>query len=705
MRRLSLLAITALALGLAPAARADEGMWTYDNFPTAQVKKKYGFEATQAWLDSARRSSLRIAGGCSASFVSENGLVMTNHHCVRSCLLQLSGKGHDYATEGFNAQIPEQEVRCPEIELNELLSMTDVTKKVAEAVKGLKAGSPEYAKKQKEAKTLLEKECSGGDDKLRCEVIDLYHGGIFSLYKFHRYQDVRVVFAPEQAAAHFGGDPDNFSFPRYALDMSFLRAWENGKPVKPEHWFKWSEAGPKEGELVFVSGNPGSTRRLPTVSQYQELRDYTIPEQLIQTAQWRGVLEQFVTSSEEHAHMAKTELLGIDNTYKGITGRYAAIREPKFMAQKMDEEKKLRAKIKAKAALAKSVGDAYERIAKAEDEFRPHRREYALIEGMVPTQLPGVQNARTVMYARTLVRLAAELQKPDGERLREYRDSALPSVKQALFSKAPLFPDFEKLKIAYGLTKLREDLGPDHVFVKKILGKRSPEEIAEEIATKSELRDPEVRKKLFEGGAAAIAASNDPAIVLARAFDDSGRPLRKWYEDSIEAGKNSGSEAIAQARFAIEGTSTYPDATFTLRLSYGTVKGWESGGRVVKPFTDFAGLYDRATGREPFKLAASIEANKDHVKLSVPLDFSSDNDIIGGNSGSPLINQNQEIVGLAFDGNLPSLGGDYFFDPAENRTVSVHSAGMLEALQSIYGAKRVVEEIRPAKAAGGAGQK
>lgn len=696
------LALFTLALCAAVPARADEGMWTYDNFPKAALKKQHGFEPGEAWLEHARRASVRLAGGCSGSFVSASGLVMTNHHCVRGCIGQISTKERDYSAGGFYAQLPEQEVRCPEIELNELLQTTDVTRRVQEAVKGLKPGSPDYGKKSKEAKTALEKECAGGDEKARCDVVDLYHGGVYSLYKYRRYQDVRLVFAPEQDAAHFGGDPDNFSFPRWALDAAFVRAYDGDKPVQPQHWFKWSAAGAQEGELVFVSGHPGSTQRLLTVAEYQENRDVTLPERLIATAQWRGVLQQFAAGSEERARMARVDLLGVDNSAKAVRGRYDALRDPRFMALKQDEEKRLRARIQKKPALAKAVGDSFERIAKALAELRPHRQEYAYIEGE-----SAWMRARTVSYARTLVRATAELARPEAERLREYRDTALPALKQSLFSRAPVHAELERLKIAYGLTKLREELGPDHPFVRKVLGKRSPAEIAEEVVSKSELKDPTVRRKLFEGGKAAVEASSDPAIVLARLFDADGRTLRKWYEDSVESAKTAASAAIARARFELDGTATYPDATFTLRLSYGTVAGWKEGGREVKPFTDFAGAYERHTGREPFKLADSWLAAKERVKATTPLDLATTNDIIGGNSGSPLFNKDQEIVGLIFDGNLPSLAGDYFFDPAVNRAVGVHSAGLLEALSSIYGAKRVVDELSPpaARGAPGAGAK
>ena len=688
-----------LALLAAVPARADEGMWTYDNFPKAALGKKHGFTPADAWLENARLSSVRLAGGCSGSFVSGSGLVMTNHHCVRACVGQLSTKEHDYSAGGFYADAPEQETRCPEIELNELLSITDVTKRVKDATKGLKAGAPDYLKAQKQAKTAIERECSAGDEKSRCDVVDLYRGALSHLYKYRRYQDVRLVFAPEQAAAHFGGDPDNFNFPRFALDAAFLRAWDEGKPVHPAHFFKWSADGAKEGELVFVSGNPGSTRRELTVAELINQRDTVVPERLIAAAELRGVLTQFSRTAPENARIAGTDLLGLENAYKGTRGRLDTLVDPRLLAQKQMEEAKLRAKVKARPDLQKDAGTAWDTIARTLEEFQPHRHEYAYVE-----EGAGFGSSRLWRAARALVRGTVELKKPEADRLREWGDAKLPAIKQALFSKAPIYDELEKLKLTHGLIKLRELLGTSHPFVRKVLGDKSPEELAAELVAGSKLKDVVVRKQLWEAGPEAVAASTDPIIALARTVDNDGRTLRKWKEDEIDAKLEAASEAIARARFALLGTASYPDATFSPRLSYGTVKGWTASGKAIAPFTDFAGAFSHQTGRWPFKLPDSWNGAKERLKLDTRIDLVTDNDIIGGNSGSPLFNQDLEIVGLVFDGNLPSLGGDYWFEPEVNRTVAVDSAGLIEALKTIYGARRVLQELQPAAPAP-AGQK
>jgi len=690
-------AALAAALAVSSSARADEGMWTYDNFPASAVLQKYGFAPDRAWLDSAQRSSVRLAGGCSGSFVSPDGLVMTNHHCVRACITQLSNRSHDYVSNGFYAPAAEAEVRCPEIELNELLSMTDVTARLTAATKGLKAGSAEQSKKQQSEQAAIEKECAGGDGKLRCEVVALYHGGIYELYKYRRYQDVRLVFAPEQRAPKFGGDPDNFEFPRWSFDAAFLRAWDNGKPAHPEHFFKWSAAGPKAGELTFISGNPGSTHRLLTVAEYIYERDVATPERLFDLAELRGQLSLFAHHSADAARVTSAELLSVENSYKALRGRLEVLTDPKFIPAKMAEEAKLRLAVRKKPALERDAGGAWDAIARSVEALRARHKEFIQLEGthsLAPRTEPAwYAGAKTLRFARLLVRAAAERQKPDAERLREWGDSKLPAVQQTLASPAPFAKKLEILKLTFGLTKLREQLGTSHPFVQKVLGPKSPEELATELIEGSKLDDPAVRKALYEGGQAAVDASTDPAIVLMRAVDPDARAVRRWYEDEVAAPETAASEAIARARFALEGTQVYPDATFTLRLSYGAVKGFPLRGAEVAPFTDFAGAFAHQTGREPFALPESWNQAREKLDGSVRFDFVSDNDIIGGNSGSPVFNQQQEIVGLVFDGNRASLGGDYYFDDSVNRAVSVDSAAIVQALDKIYGATRILEEI------------
>jgi hypothetical protein len=680
----------------ATASRADEGMWTYDNFSKEKVKQKYGFAPGDDWLAAARLSSVRLAGGCSGSFVSPEGLVMTNHHCAHSCIEQLSTKEKDFVKSGFYAPAPGDEVKCPEIELNQLLQITDVTDRVNTATQG-KQGQ-EFATAQKAALAGIEKSCANGDDKVRCDVVTLYHGGVYSLYKYRRFQDVRLVFAPEFAIAFFGGDPDNFNFPRYDLDVSFIRAYENGKPYHPEHYFKFSEAGAKEGDLTFVSGHPGGTDRDLTLAQLAYQRDVALPERLFQLAEYRGALTMFTKRGPEQYRIAEAELFGVENSYKALKGRFEALVDEKLIKQKAEREAALRRKVEANEALKKTAGGAWAEIERVENQFKLRRKDYAQIE------YGQAFGSKLFRYARTLVRAADELPKANETRLKEFRDSALPQLKQSLFSKAPIYDEFETFRLSYTLTKMREILGADHPFVRKVLGKKAPEELAQELISGTKLKDPALRQQLFTQGKQAVDASQDPLIQLARAVDPEARALRKWHDEVIEPRETRATEAIAKARFQIEGRSNYPDATFTLRLSYGAVKGYDENGRHVNPVTTFAGAFDRATGRDPFKLPDSWLNAKDKLNLATPFNFASTNDIIGGNSGSPVFNKNLEVVGLIFDGNIQSLGGDYGFDETVNRAVAVESVALTEALEKVYGAKRVVQELKPGKGGAAAGQ-
>jgi hypothetical protein len=708
MKRIAL-AVCLLAL----ASRADEGMWTYDNFPSSTVARKYGFTPSKEWLKEAQLSSVRLAGGCSGSFVSPEGLVMTNHHCSHSCIEQLSTKDRDYVAQGFYAQTQEAEVKCPEIELNQLLEIGDVTARVQDATKGLTPGK-EFNDKRKAVTSSIEKECSGGGagsagdgrspegaaltgDKLRCEVVTLYHGGVYSLYKYKRFQDVRLVFAPEFPIAFFGGDPDNFNFPRYDLDVSFIRAYEDGKPAHTEHHLKWSTDGVKDGELSFVSGNPGGTDRELTVSELTYQRDIALPERLFDLAQYRGALTMFTESSPEHYRVAEADLFGVENSYKALRGRFEALTTPSLWNQKADREKSLRSKVNARGSLKGKYAKAWDDVTTAIAQYQPKRKEYAYIEfgqGFL-SPLYGI--------ARNLVRGSEELQKPNEQRLKEYTDSRLPQLKQRLFSKAPIYTEFELFRLTYGLTRMREALGADHPFVKKVLGKQSPRELAEKLI-KSKLIDPKVREQLWQNGHDAVMAYDDPMLALARLVDPDARALRKWHDEVVEPVQTHGDELIAAAKFELEGKSTYPDATFTLRLSYGAVKGYDENGHHVTPITNFGGAYDRATGVDPFKLPESWmrAAENKQISRGTQFDFATTNDIIGGNSGSPVFDKDLRVIGLVFDGNIQSLGGDYGFDESNNRCVAVDSQALNEALAHIYGARRIVDELRGGTGAPGA---
>jgi hypothetical protein len=669
----------------APPIAEDEGMWLLEDFPSERVGKAHGFTPTQAWLDHVRLSSIRLAGGCSASLVSPDGLVMTNHHCAHKCIEQLSTPKKDYIATGFYAKTPADEVKCPEIEANQLVKITDVTSQVAGATAGLSGKA--FNDAQREAMSRIEKECAGGSDEKRCDVVSLYHGGQYHLYEYRRFQDVRLVFAPELAIAFFGGDPDNFNFPRYDLDVSFLRIWNGDAPAKTPDHFAWSEKGAAEGDLTFVSGHPGSTSRELTIAELDYIRDVALPSRLFRLSEARGVLEQFRRQGAEARRVSSATFFSVENALKALKGRHAALLSPTLMDAKVAREKELRARIAADPELAAKVGDAFEQIERAEQKLREIRQPYGWIEqgSGFWSQLFG--------YARTLVRAGDELPKPNGERLRELGDSRLPQLKQGLFSTAPVHADLEVLTLSLSLRQLREELGPDDPFVRKVLGKKSPDELARELVKGTKLADPKVRKALFEGGKAAVDASKDPMIELARLVDPDARAVRKRYEDEVEAVVKQASEKIAKARFAAYGTSVYPDATFTLRLSFGVVKGWMEHGRAVSPVTTLAGAFERATGREPFALPKSWLAAKPRLDLATPLDFATTNDIIGGNSGSPVVNRDAEVVGLIFDGNIHSLGGDYAYDPTDNRAVAVESTAIAEALGKIYGAGRIQSEL------------
>ncbi len=688
MRRFLTLVTLVLIAAFATIARpavADEGMWTLDNFPTTAVAKQYGFKATPAFLDTLRTASVRLPG-CSGSFVSASGLIMTNHHCARGCITNNSNEKNDYIKTGFFAAKQQDELACPGFSIVSLLTITDVTTGVNAATAGTTGAAFNAA--QRAIFSKLESACAPDKGTQQCQVVTLYNGGRYALYAYRKYSDVRLVFAPEEAAAFFGGDPDNFNFPRFDLDCAFMRAYQDGKPVTSPNFFRWSKAGPSANELIFVPGNPGSTSRLETVAELESLRDVQNIAALRSLSERRGLYSQFATESPEHARQATSVLFGIENSLKATIGHETTLLDPTFMAKKRAQEAADRAAIAKSPVLAKKFGGAYDAIAAAELRARDLQITYTYRE----TQgAPGFYLAT----ARTLVRAAAERTKPDAQRLRGFNDAALPQLVAVLGAPRPIFADLEKTTLAYSLTKTREFLGPDDAYVKALLGNDSPETVAARIIEGSKLADPAARKALYDGGAAAIAASTDPAIVVARATDAMSRAARQTFEDQVGAPIAKNDALVAQAQFALHGLTTYPDATFTLRVTYGTVKGWMERGAPVAPFTTFGGAFAHATGSDPFALPASWTAARSTLDPATPLDFASTADIIGGNSGSPVVNAKAEIVGLIFDGNIHSLGGDYGYDMRDNRAVAVDSLGLLAALRTIYHADRLASELAP----------
>jgi hypothetical protein len=665
------------------AASADEGMWTFESFPAAKVKQAYGFAPSASFLDHVRRASLRIAGGCSASFISPGGLVMTNHHCVLDCVGALSTPQNDYVADGFSAARAEDERPCPDFELDQLVSMRDDTATIHAATAGKSGAAANAALRAAEAR---EQASCGSDPSVRCDVVSLYHGGRYELYHYKRYTDVRLVFAPEIAIAQFGGDPDNFNFPRFDLDVGLVRAYENGKPAATPDYLRWSPHGSTAGELVFVSGNPGGTSRELTVAQLGYERDYALPMQIASIAERRGIYEEYQREGREQRRELSDILPFVENGLKVERGRRLALVDPAFFGRIVAAERRLRAAVARDPKLAADAS-AWDEIARLQ-----HVRQELAARVATANVFRGLS-----ADAITLVRAAEERTKPNAQRLPEFTDQSLVRVANRLESNAPVYPELEERDLSFALQKAREWLGADDPLTKTLLGSDSPDGLAQRLISGTKLGDPAVRKALFDGGEKAIDASDDPLIVYARRIDPALRAIRKEDEDRIDAPTRAAAERIARARFAVYGTSVDPDATFTLRLSYGAVKGFpNASGATVPPYTTIGGLFARATGAPPFVLPQSWLAARSALDPATPMNLCTTNDIIGGNSGSPLIDAHGDVVGLIFDGNIYSLGGDYGYDPVRNRAVAVDSRALLEALDKVYHAGRVVAEIRAA---------
>jgi len=669
-------------------ALADEGMWPFNNVPRAEIKKKYGFDVTDEWLRKVQLASVRFNNGGSGSFVSPNGLVLTNYHIVEDIVNDVSTPQKDLAKVGFVARTPAEEIKAPSLELNVLMSIEDVTARVNGAVKSGMSDAQAFAARRAE-NAAIEAESTKATG-LRSDVITLYQGAQYNLYRYKKYTDVRLVFVPEFQAAFFGGDPDNFNFPRFNIDMALVRVYENDQPVHPPSYFKWSTTGAKEGDLVFVTGNPGSTSRLNTIAHLQELRDTSIPIILRLLERREAMLKKYMAMGEEQTRRAENELNSIQNSLKVYRGQLAGLKDQALMGRKMMDEMALRQWIAANPDRQKMYGDAWDAIAKAHQSLPSYIRERRIFD-----QAAGF-NTTTFGFARTLVRLADEGQKPNAERLPEFTDARRASLELALYSPAPIHDDFEKLKLADSLGFMVELLGADHPLVKQIMSGKMPEARANELIEGTKLKDVAFRKELAAGGKQAIESSTDPMIVLARLIDPKARELRKRFENEVTGVERTNYAKIARARFANEGTSVYPDATFTLRLSYGAVKGYLENGKRVTPFTTLGGLYDRAANFKyqfPYNLPPRWMEKKPAINLSTPFNFVSTDDIIGGNSGSPTINKNGELVGLIFDGNIQSLVGDFIYDESVNRAISVDVRAMREVLRKVFGANEIADEL------------
>jgi hypothetical protein len=674
-------------------ARADEGMWPFNNLPRAEIKKKYGFDITDAWLKKVQLASVRFNSGGSGSFVSADGLVMTNHHIASDVLQKISTPEKDYIKEGFYAPTRDKEAKAPDLELNQLVGIEDVTARVMSAVKPEMTTAQANAARNAEINNISAE--AGKKNGLRNDVIALYQGGQYNLYTYKKYTDVRLVFAPEFEIAFLGGDPDNFEYPRYDLDLALFRVYENDQPIHTDNYFKWSEQGSKAGDLVFVSGNPGRTNRLDTVAHLEYLRDFGIPLLLKYLQHLHDMYTRYGAQGAEQERRAHEDLFSVDNSLKAYIGEEGApgrggLKDPSVIPAKKKAEDALRTMVAANPKMQKDYGDAWDAIAKERNELSSYERERRFLESQWGF------NSGYFDTARDLVRMAEESAKPNAQRLPEYTDANRESLEQQLFSPAPIYDDFEKAKLTDSLTLMRDEMGADNEIVKRVLQGKTPEARAAELIDGTKLKDVDARKKIAAGGQQAIASSNDPMIQLARSIDKEARAARKRYETEVIAVERASYGKIARALFETKGTSMYPDATFTLRLSYGTVKGYTVGGKTYAPFTDFAGLWRHSAehgDKYPYHIPESWEKAKSSLNLKTPFNFVSDADIIGGNSGSPVINKNAEIVGLIFDGNIQSLPGDFYFDGAINRAVSVDVRGMFAALRKVYHADAIVSEL------------
>ena len=656
-------------------------MWTFDSPPLEYWKARYNFTPDQAWLDKVRLASIRLPG-CSSSFVSADGLIMTNHHCARSCISEVSPADTNYQTTGFVAATREQEKKCPNLYVDQLQSIEDVTSRVHAKIT---ATSPARRVEQRDAEiAAIQRECQQGGG-LTCQVVGMYQGGVYSLYRFRRFSDLRLVFAPEEAVSFFGGDPDNFTFPRYDLDVTLLRAYENDRPLRPEHFLKWSASGAQEGELVFVTGNPGSTGRLLTVSQMEFLRDVTYPAQLAQLKRQIAILEQLSAQSPEAKRRYENTLFSAQNSLKAITGYLSGLTDDSIMARKRSFEQDFRARVNKDAKLRGQFGTAWARIDSAQQQLK---------RIAVQARYYPLAGSTLLNVAAQIVRLPAQEALADSARLPQYRGNAIANLRNQLLN-IPVDPVVERANIAAWLMAAQQELDPKDPMLVAVLAGRTPEQAAADIVKATQLGDVAFRRPLVEGGAAAVAASNDPLIQLARRIQPIAMPIaqrqaRLNYQISSEA------ERVGQAIFAAYGKSLPPDATFSLRISDGVVKGYPMNGTIAPYKTTFYGLYARNAefdDKEPFHLPPRWKNARNALDLGTPLDFVSTNDIIGGNSGSPVINRNAEVVGLIFDGNIEQLPNRFIFTDEVARAVSVHSRAIPEAIRKVFNAPRLADEL------------
>jgi hypothetical protein len=679
-----IVAVLAIVLAATVIARAEEGMWTFDNFPIANANRAMGTSIDQAWLDRVRLSSVRF-GGCSAGIVSGGGLVMTNNHCVATCVSDLSTVAVNYARDGFTPRRRDDERKCPGAVAEVLLSITDVTPRMHAAGQTL-SGQAFTAARDAEAGR-IESETCARDATRRCIVVSLYRGGQFKLYVYRLYTDVRLAFAPETRVATFGGDPDNFSFPRFSVDAAFIRLYENGRPAATPVHFKWNAARPTEGQPVFVSGSPGATQRLLTQEQLFTIRDVVLPMDQLISSELRGRLLQFSAEDGEQAFIAMDAIATLENVYKRFLGRMRALIDPAFMAGRARAEEDFRRRVAADAALSKRIGDPWSDLARVQPMQREQYPAYSLLESRAGG------GSMLFGWATTLVRGAQERAKPSDQRLPEFTDSRLAGVETRLFAERPVHPALDQLQVEWWLSKTREWLTADDPRIRTLLGAESPEGLAVRLIKGTTLGDPSIRRTLWKGGLAAIEASTDPLIRYVLSIQEPTRAVRRTWEETVQSPTDRASERLADARFAVYGDTVYPDATGTLRLSYGRIEGSDVPGQRFGAFTTFAGLWDRATGSPPFDVAPRLLRAKGRIDPATVLDMTVSSDTIGGSSGSPAINAAGEMIGANFDSTVLTQRNAYGYDRDVNRSIIVTSAAVTTVLRDVYDMKHLVDEL------------
>lgn len=684
MTRFPLRTALLATLAFPAAASAEEGMWTFDNFPIAQANRDLGTRIDQAWLDRVRQASVRI-GGASGGLVSAQGLILTNEHVAAGCVQDLSTPERNYVANGFTPRSRAEEVKCPGMTAEILTEISDVTQRMQAAGRGLEGEAFTRARDAEAGR--IESEACGSDRSRRCQVVTLYRGGQFKLYTYRRYSDVRLAFAPEHRASAFGGDLDNFAFPRFAVDAAFVRIYENDRPVATPNHFRWNAEAPRENQPVFLSGSPGATQRLLTQDQLRTVAEVILPlEQQLRSEQ-RGRILQFMAQSPQNAFQAGAVLSSIENNYKRSFGRQQALIDARFMAGRATAEQEFRARVAADAALARDIGDPWADLARVQPEQRRLYPSYYMLETIAGG------GSQLYNWAEDLVRGAQERPRPTAERLPEFGDARLPQVENRLTAEAPTYPGVDEVQLAWWLSKTREILTADDPRIRILLGTESPEALARRLASGTRLGDPAVRRRLWEGGLAAIRASDDPMIQFVLKIQDVTRAARSEYEGRVQAPTDRASEALARARFAVYGTSLYPDATGTLRLTYGRVKGWTWQGRTVPYSTTYGGLWNRATGAEPFDLAPRLAAARSRIPAATVLDVAASTDTIGGSSGSPAVNAAGEIIGANFDSTVLTQRNAYGYDPEVNRSVLVTTAAVTAALRHAYGMDHLLAEL------------